>query len=295
MTNLSKIVQQAIRNDDSHGFYCVDCEILEFTMDFSQEYQVKLLDHEGHTIAHHSRITSAGSTCEMNAQPLISKNGVLLHNGTCQNDRVNNVIKEVKLTLRQEISDSVAMNLLLRETPTDKLLDTLQTFNQDDFIGNLLYIRNKTIYIHAQYGTIDIEKGVLHTAGNKDIYGTFDIETKSFDVEIKESKVKWYYSNSNTSDLLACGKPLKAETCLNNIYHCSLHGCSQTECFCNTQKVENTSTCINYNERYKRCDKRYECAYCECDYYNCFCNEYKEEDRISIIDDDSIEEWLEYE
>ena len=102
--------------------------------------------------------TSAGSTCEMNAQPLISKNGVLLHNGTCQNDRVNNVIKEVKLTLRQEISDSVAMNLLLRETPTDKLLDTLQTFNQDDFIGNLLYIRNKTIYIHAQYGTIDIEK-----------------------------------------------------------------------------------------------------------------------------------------
>lgn len=284
MNNLSSIVENAIRNDDSHGFYCIDCKELEFSMDFTNKYQVNLLKHTTHTIAHHSRITSAGDTCEMNAQPLQSNKGVLLHNGTCSLPKVEETIKEVKLTFRQDISDSVAMNLILANTKDDDILEQLEEFNAHDWIGNLMYIRDDTIYLSCYRADISkLDEGVLTTAGSYEVYGTFDIPTKEFDVDTKKAQITTWW---NSSTYLACGKSVQSNDCLENITACKLHGCTTTICNCNKQAE---TTCMNYVSFNNRCDRWTSCVDHDCDSYNCHCPS-KEEDRIAIINEDDF--WI---
>lgn len=256
---LHQIEKEAKINNDSHGFMCLDCDVLEISLEFSNEYQNKMLKHFLHSVISHSRITSMGETSLSNCQPIQSyTKNVLVHNGTCSLKKVIELRDKVNATLRGvDISDTVSMTILLDNAKTEEEQKLLMSeFNSNDWIGNLAYYRHGTnkILLDLENGYYNEKLSYVETLGSDSIKGYFDIEKKEFNVKVVKGlthyKGSWldkYYDYQYQADFNSCDVPaleekdkclfdkdkLNCNTRQNGItYICNVHNCSYEWCNC---------------------------------------------------------------
>lgn len=253
---LGVISEQAEFNNDGHGFICLDCDELDISLLFDMAYQNSLIKHFNHTLIHHSRITSCGETNITNVQPIQTHLGnTLVHNGTCNLNKVEDLRNKVNATFRgANISDTVAMSVLLDNAKTEEeIIKLMSDFNDNDFIGNLAYKKKDEdkIYLDLRRGTYNPKKRYVETAGQQNIKGYFDLETKTFHVTVSKATSNYilnsnswlsnyaYYGVDTEEDKKECSYDLDKMFCSSA---CKLHNCGVNFCLC-CEFVEKLNHC----------------------------------------------------
>lgn len=293
---LGVISEQAEFNNDGHGFICLDCDDLEISLLFDMAYQNNLIKHFNHTLIHHSRITSCGETNITNVQPIQTYLGhTLIHNGTCNLKKVEELRKKVNTSLRgANISDTVSMAILLDNSKTEEeIIKLMSDFNDSDFIGNLAYKRKdeNKVYLDLRRGTYDPKRRFVETAGQQEIKGYFDLESKTFHLSVSKSKPNYqtsWLSNYNYYNDYEINVPVveeeqekkSSDVCTYDLdmmfcrTKCDLHNCHADYCFC-CDFVDNLNHC------------GFECVPHGCKENNCQCP-------LPLYDDDNQEFDKEY-